>query len=344
MILLHNIINNRYSSSKIFASVNFALSFVPDNYVKFIDVKINDEIYPTMSDEYINKPFAVGKVANISDRKVSVKPSSFIPAVNDDRIYSPAITILPYDTVLIPFYTIIDDNKQLPDKREISTADFYLITLNSNPDDYTQRPILINDKNAWDGRVSSLKYFVKDDYNFSQEHSKDILRNYKALLDTVPLVLANFERVKILFNNFVKSMIYVSDPRATVERVQFPNETFKIKGGDCDDLSVFFGSMLQSIGIQTAFVDFKAEDGVSHVNLLVNTGLTPEQAPLITVNDKKYFIRKNVTGHEEVWIPLETTSLSDFNTAWQTAAEKFHIEAVNKLGLSKGNVEIIDIY
>jgi hypothetical protein len=139
-------------------------------------------------------------------------------------------------------------------------------------------------------------------------------------------------------------MTYVSDPRASVEMVQFPSETMKIKGGDCDDLSVSLSSLLESVGIQTAFVDFKEPNGVSHVNLLVNTGISPENSALITNNDKKFFIRKNVTGKEEVWIPIETTSQSDFYTSWEIASEKFHNEAVNKLGLVKGNVEIIDVY
>ena len=123
-----------------------------------------------------------------------------------------------------------------------------------------------------------------------------------------------------------------------------PNETFDVKGGDCDDLSVCFSSMLEGIGIQTAFVDYREPDGISHVNLLVNTGLTPEYSYMITNNDKKYFIRKNITGTEEIWIPVETTSQSNFEKAWEIAAEKFHSEAVNKLGLAKGSVKIIDIY
>ncbi len=61
----------------------------------------------------------------------------------------------------------------------------------------------------------------------------------------------------------VKKIVYVSDPRASVEYVQFPEQTFELKGGDCDDLSVAYCSILESVGIQTALVDYKG-NGVEH--------------------------------------------------------------------------------
>ena len=83
--------------------------------------------------------------------------------------------------------------------------------------------------------------------------------------------MMNFEKTRILFDHFVKEMVYVADPRTNAEYVQFPDETIERKGGDCDDLSVCFSGIAESVGIQTAFVDYKSNDGISHVNLLINT-------------------------------------------------------------------------
>jgi hypothetical protein len=175
-------------------------------------------------------------------------------------------------------------------------------------------------------------------------YSKNVLSESKTVLDTIPVELSEFEKAKLLFNNFVKKMTYVSDPRASVEYVQFPNQTFELKGGDCDDLSVAYCSLLESVGIQTALVDYKANQELRHVNVMFNTKLSPEQASLITKNDSKYFIRKSENEKDEVWISVETTSLSNFNEAWNIAAEKFNREALNDLGLASGKVEIIDVY
>jgi hypothetical protein len=139
-------------------------------------------------------------------------------------------------------------------------------------------------------------------------------------------------------------MVYVSDPRASVEYVQFPEQTFQLKGGDCDDLSVAYCSLLESVGIQTALVDYKGNGDVRHVNVLFNTKLSPDQSTLITQNDSKYFIRKSEKGTDEIWIPIETTSLTDFNEAWNIGVEKFNREAIAELGIASGKVEIVDVY
>jgi hypothetical protein len=118
----------------------------------------------------------------------------------------------------------------------------------------------------------------------------------------------------------------------------------ELKGGDCDDLSVAYCSLLESVGIQTALVDYRGNGERRHVNVLFNTKLTPQQAQLITGNDSKYFIRKDSNGKDEVWIPVETTSLTDFDEAWNTGVEKFNREAIKDLGIASGKVYIIDVY
>lgn len=340
---INNVVNNQYSDDRLFLGVNFALSFKQEKIIKLIDVEIKKEIFPTLGDDYLNEPFAVGKIVNISGKPAVVKPSSLISVINDEIISSPSITIYPGDTLSVPFYTIIGNEKKIIDKREISQANFYVTVINGEPEDEIQKPILINNSNSWDGRVKNLRYFVEKDLVFASKFAKNILNEEKEKLTGIQNELSSFEKVKILFNRFVKEMIYVADPRSSVEFVQFPNETIKVKGGDCDDLSVGFASLLESVGIETAFVDYKSETGISHVNLLINTGLAPANSNLITVNDKKYFIREDENGSDKIWIPVEMTSLTDFETAWSIGSEKFYKDAVEGFGLAKSEVEIIDI-
>jgi len=340
---INNIINNRYSYDKAVLTVTFALNTIPEKEVEFLDVNIIRDIYPTMSDNYLNLPFANAKIVNLTDKTLTVKPSSKIEGINEDKIISPVVTIGPKDTVEVPFFTIIP---QTYDKKKtgISFVDFFVTANNDKPDDQAQKPILINGINAWDGKVINLRYFIKRNYEFSMDYSKKILSSYKAELDTMSYSLSIFYKAKILFNNCVKELVYTSNPTAAQDYVQFPNETLKLKGGNCDDLSVLYSSLLESVGIQTALVDYKPQNGIGHVNVLVNTQLSPEQARLITDNDSKYFIRRNESGVDEVWIPVETTSLTNFDKAWELGAEKFNQDALTNLGLAKGNVEIVDIY
>ena len=340
-----NILNNPYSDDRILLGVNFALSFVPEQKVKFIDIEILKNIYPALEAEYSSEPFAIAKAVNISNKIVTVRPSSFIESINKEIVYSPEVKISPSDTMDIPFYTLVETLENSSQKREIAQARFYISSGNMAEDEMN-KPILINDKNSWDGKVSNLKYFVRKNFDYSNNLAKQILGEKRKQLLTVNPAIENFIKTKILFNDFIDEMLYVSDPRSSVESVQYPVETMQRRGGDCDDLSVGFSSLLESIGIATAFVDYTADDNdaVNHVNLLINTGLSPQQAYLITNNDAKYVVRKNSLGREEVWIPIETTSLTDFDTAWDIAAKKFNNEAIQDLGLAKGRVKIVDIF
>ncbi len=334
---IYSLFNNPYSTDRAFVNFNLALSFKSKQFVKFIDVSIDSDVYPTLSEIYLNKPFATGRVVNISNEIVEVRPASFINGINNELIYSPVVKILPGDTVDVSFFTTISNIEV--DKRKIEQADFYLYTDKSEPDDYIQKPVLIHDKNSWDGNVFNLIYFVRKDFEFTNKYSREILNKYprESTADV-------FRKIKILYDEFSHSLEYVSDPRSSTESVQFPHETIELKGGDCDDLSVCFSSMLESIGIQTAFVDYKNLGGVSHVNLLVNTELTPSELFKITNNDNKVVVRKNEKGIDQIWLPIETTVLSGFKDAWTAGADKFNSEAIEKLGLSKGTVIIIDIY
>jgi transglutaminase-like putative cysteine protease len=340
---IYNILNNRYSFDKLILSVAFTISSVAEKRVELIDVEIVEEIYPTFYDSYLDFPFAYGILVNLTDEHVTVKPLVKIEGLNDEKIQSPVVIIDPFDTLRIPFYTIIPEGYS-SEKPVLSYADFYVTTVNEEPDDRFQKATLVNSVNAWDGKVSNLRYFIMRDITFSMDYSKTVLSDNKELLDTLPSALSTFHKAKLLFNDFIKRMVYTSDPRATAEYVQFPQQTVQLKGGDCDDLSVCYSSLLESVGIQTALVDYKADGDIRHVNILFNTKLSPNQAILVTNNDTKYFVRENSNGKSEVWLPVESTSLTDFNTAWNVGVEKFNKEALSDLGIATGNVEIIDVY
>lgn len=340
---ISSITNNRFSSDKLYAEIYFALNSKPEQKVKILSVERIEKIFPIISEEYASMPFAEIRVVNLTGDFVNVKPSSQINVINKERIYSPSVSISPNDTVVIPFYSNIDTDYSTK-KTELSFVNFYISSDNSSIDDEIQKPILINGINAWSGNVNHLKYFVTKDFSYSSEFTKKILLENKSHLSSVDERVLTFEKIKLIFNKVFPQMLYVSDPNATYDYVQFPKETIQLRGGDCDDFAVCFSSLLESIGIETAFVDYSEEQKNSHVNILVNTELSTEEAYLITGNDLKYIIRKNSAGEDQIWIPIETTVLTDFYDAWNVGVEKFNTEAIQGLGLSKGKVHIIDVY
>ena len=113
---------------------------------------------------------------------------------------------------------------------------------------------------------------------------------------------------------------YVKDPAsafednvgtASIDFLQFPYQTLLYRGGDCDDLSILVCSLLESIGIRTAFITIPG-----HIYMSFDSGFTLEEA-------KNYFLTLDefIVDGNEVWVPLEIT-LSDegFNSAWHKGA------------------------
>jgi hypothetical protein len=121
---------------------------------------------------------------------------------------------------------------------------------------------------------------------------------------------------------------YVSDPQTTfsertqdkmtVDNLQFPRQTLEYKSGDCDDLTIMFSALLQSVGVETAFITVPG-----HIYLAFSTGLTEKAAAKSFSGSSELIIRDGV-----VWIPVEVTERrGGFMKAWTEGAREWR-EAV----------------
>jgi tetratricopeptide (TPR) repeat protein len=116
---------------------------------------------------------------------------------------------------------------------------------------------------------------------------------------------------------------YLADPvtfaskvakQDAVDYLQFPAQTLEVKAGDCDDLSILYTSLLESAGIETAFITIPG-----HIYMAFNVDLDPRQASAMFGGDADLIIRDGVT-----WIPVEITRVKDgFLKAWQTGAQEW---------------------
>lgn len=92
-----------------------------------------------------------------------------------------------------------------------------------------------------------------------------------------------------------------------VDFLQFPGQTLSYRAGDCDDLTVLYAALLESVGIETALVTVPG-----HIFLAFNPALSPENAARAFANDTDYAVLDG-----KVWIPVEVTLVKDgFLRAW----------------------------
>jgi hypothetical protein len=126
--------------------------------------------------------------------------------------------------------------------------------------------------------------------------------------------LALFEALKTL------GLSYIPDPRPTpgkklLDQVQYPHPTLERLGGDCDDLSVLYASLLSSVGIPTAVISYS-----DHVLVMFDTRIFQKNRLSFSVDSTATIVNEGT-----LWIPVETTRLKDgFVAAWLTAAKEFH--------------------
>ncbi|HUW68747.1 MAG TPA: hypothetical protein VMX33_00810 [bacterium] len=108
--------------------------------------------------------------------------------------------------------------------------------------------------------------------------------------------------------------VATSGSDATIDFLQFPNQTLAYRAGDCDDLSVLYSALLESIGIPSAFVTTPG-----HIFVAFDTGLTQDNAAKLFQDAGDLIVRDG-----SVWIPVEVTVVKEgFARAWTAGAREW---------------------
>jgi hypothetical protein len=197
----------------------------------------------------------------------------------------------------------------------------------------------MKDTHDWSGDSRDLNYFV-------QPADDEILKTARKLLARSQINSRPQAVAECLYNFFRDSLRYVPDPRPLrlrQDRVQYATETLKLKSGDCEDFTILIVSLLESVGIQSAFVDAippQSEEG--HVFLLFDSQKRTDEV-VEHDNLQRYIVRQDDRGSSRLFIPLELTRLEQsFENAWRQALALYQKLALDEHGLAEGWVRIID--
>ncbi|MBN1687037.1 MAG: tetratricopeptide repeat protein [Spirochaetales bacterium] len=135
-----------------------------------------------------------------------------------------------------------------------------------------------------------------------------------------------FEALRLYGMNYAidpdSSYIELSENAAAVDFLQFPSQSLTYRAGDCDDLSILYSALLESVNIETAFVTIPG-----HIFMAFSLGLSEDEA------------KKEFTDVEDflfieggAWIPVEITLVTDgFIEAWETGARQWRNASSNEL-------------
>jgi len=136
--------------------------------------------------------------------------------------------------------------------------------------------------------------------------------------------LALFETLSVYGLNYVvdpsSSCAALSATSASLYYLQFPGQTLTYHACDCDDLSVLYRALLESAGIETAFITVPG-----HIYAAFYPGIDPQVASRYFSHPDDYIARAG-----RLWIPVEITMIHDgFLKAWQEGAREWR-EALQK--------------
>ncbi len=127
-----------------------------------------------------------------------------------------------------------------------------------------------------------------------------------------------FEGLKLYGLNYVVDPTTpykeLSANRQALDYLQYPYQTLVYKGGDCDDLSILFSAVLESVGIRTAFITIPG-----HIYMAFALQMDEATARQGFQNPEELIYRDG-----KAWVPVEITLLNEgFHKAWLIGARQW---------------------
>lgn len=343
---IHTIGMSPFAPDRLSLGVKVSLGNVRVQLIRITGVKVAGPIYPVTAQTFAYRPIGTVRVRNVGNTVVEARSSFFIDRLMDNPTESAEVAVEPGEDADIPLLAVFNDRVQQVQSASFRDAIVHVSVVPPDGDDeQTQTQVVVRGRNDWDGNAESLRYFMKPEDPEVIRTTRDILLRARASFDTIPPALELFQKARVLFNAFAGKLVYVSDPKMSADYVQYPAETLRLGGGDCDDFTVCFASLLASVGISTAFVDVvpPKHPDQSHIYLMFDTGIDPQYADQVSLNPKRYVIRRTRSGKETVWIPVETTVTTEgFEKAWSTGAHEYFDSVELNFGLTQGWVRVVD--
>jgi hypothetical protein len=106
----------------------------------------------------------------------------------------------------------------------------------------------------------------------------------------------------------------LSASNGAIDYLQYPSQTLSYAAGDCDDLSILYSALLESMGVSTAFVTVPG-----HIYIAFDSGLSEEEFA-------RFFLgtRESITRDGRAWVPLEVTTIDEpFAESWYRGMQQW---------------------
>ena len=270
-------------------------------------------LFPIFYAHYDNNSFGTVTFTNIekndiTDVEVSVYIEQFmsVPKIvaNYDRIrpgedFSAELTAFLNESIMNQMQNQLSD--------AVVTVSYKSLGKNSSFENHFFLQTLTRNSMSWeDDRRAAAFVSAKD--GAVQRFSRQIMLGLKDKTENLsnPNYLyakAVYEVLKTYGINYVidPSSVFSTSDTVAVDFLQFPYQTLLYHGGDCDDLSILNCSLLEALGIETAFITIPG-----HIYMAFDSGYTSTADA-----DRQYGKGKYIVQDDKIWIPFEITVPQD---------------------------------
>jgi hypothetical protein len=300
---------------------------VQDKSIQVSQVQL-EPVFPVLFKFYDDHPIGKLTVKNsggapVEDLKISVFVSQYM---DNPKLCATIARIEPGAEASADLYALFNDKLlDVSEGTKVSTK----ISLEYDASGAEARAdqvetLRVFDRNAsmWDDNRKAAAFVTSKDPTVLR-FAKNVLsmikdKGSKSVNANLTTAMAFHEATRLY------GLTYVTDPansyaavlenKTAVDFLQFPRQTLDYKGGNCSALSILYSALLESVGVETAFITVPG-----HIFMAASLGETPDQA-------RKDFLSPDdlILVGDKSWLPIETTQRdSGFLEAWQTAAKEW---------------------
>ena len=298
----------------------------PQNPATSLEIKelSLDDVYPVFHTFYDTHPLGSVVLSNVSGQPITgIKVSFQIKEFMSDPKDCPAPSELgPGESKSVDLFglflpTILQTTEKTKAQARVDVE--YTLGGQVEHQNLVQSiPILDRNATTWvDDRRAAAFVTTKDPAVLTFSKNVNSMVKGKILGQVNPNLLtaiAFYEALQLF------GLTYSQDPIPTftankqvADYIQFPQQTLQYKGGKCSDFSVLYSALLESVGMETAFITVPG-----HIFIAFSTALSPDEA-------RKAFSHADdmIFRAEKSWIPLEVTESAGFLQAWQDGAREW---------------------
>ncbi len=330
---------------------NFDLSLIlyeDPRLIRIEEARIND-IFPSLYLHYASEDtLKAGELGKILLRNL-YQDSLEVDVVFQARPYTKypvaqSVKVPPRETLEVPLRAVLDSKILDVTSRQVKTGQIqatYTIPWRGRFPAKKNFTYTLHERGAltWDDRGKAAAFVTAGNRCIS-EFAQTVVKQDHPRSPRWHFFTRNMEYAHSLYETLrALDFKFVQDPKTpyakigqtkqVVDHIKYPAELLtSTKAGDCDDLSTFYASILEAVGVETALLSTP-----THLLLMLNTDIPARRLNSMLVDTSLF-----VSHRGRLWMPVETTIFpSSFLEAWHTGAQKC-LDA-----LSQNSLEIIEV-